>query len=71
MNISLIVVEGDYGDIDAEDFTCHGYYIIKFASSPYTLQTDLNIDGRVIFSGEILCEGTHLFININSHYYVF
>ena len=29
------------------------------------------IDGQVISSGEMVCEGTYLFpININSHYYV-
>ena len=38
MNMSLIVTEGDYVDIDADDSTCHGYYIIKFSSSTYTLQ---------------------------------
>ena len=41
--------------IDADDYSCHGYYIIKFSSSPYTLQEDLSIDGQVISSGEMLC----------------
>ena len=60
-----------YGAIDTDHSSCHGYYIIRFSSSPYTLQADLSIDGQVISSGEILCEGNYFFpININYHYYV-
>ena len=33
MNIYLIVMEVKYGAIDTEDYSCHGYYIIKFSSS--------------------------------------
>ena len=36
MNMSLIITEGKYGAIDTDDYSCHGYYIIKFSSSPYT-----------------------------------
>ena len=71
MNMSLIIMEGNYSTIGADDSTCHGYYIIIFSSSTYTLQSDLIIDGKVIYYGKILCEGTYYFpININSHYYV-
>ena len=71
MNMSLIIMEGNHGDIDADDSTCHGYYIIKFSLCPYTLQAYLSIDGQVIFSSEMVCEGSYLFcININSRYYV-
>ena len=39
--------------------------------SSYTLQVDLITDGKVISSGEIVCEGTSFFpININYRYYV-
>ena len=70
MNISLIVMEGKNGSIDTEDSLCHGYYIIKFSSSPYTLQSDSSIDGQVISSGKSLREGTYFFpININYHCY--
>ena len=68
--MSLIILKGEYGAIDASDSSCNGYYIIKY-SSLYTPQSDLIIDGQVISSSEILCEGTYLFpININYHYYV-
>ena len=64
--MSLIIMEGNYGAIDADDSSCNGYYIIKISSSPYTLQSDLIIDGQVISSGEMVCEGTYFFpININ------
>ena len=71
MNMSLIIIEGKYGAIDTDDSLWQGYYTIKFSSSPYTLQVGLSIDGQVISSGKIVCEGTYLFsININSRYYV-
>ena len=38
INMSLVVMEGNYGAIDADDSSLHGYYIIKFSSCPYTLQ---------------------------------
>ena len=56
MNMSLIIMEGNYNAIDA-DGSCHGYYIIKFSSYPYTLQVYLSIYGQVIYSCEMLCEG--------------
>ena len=37
-----------------------GTTLLEFFSSPYTLQEDLNIDGRVISSGSMVCEGTFL-----------
>ena len=45
------------------------YY--QIFSYPYTLQTDLSINGQVISSNEMLCERTYFFlININFHDYV-
>ena len=71
MNKSSIFMEWRYGAIDDEDSSYHGYYIIKFSSSPYILQEGLSIVGQVICYGERLCEGAYLFpININYHYYV-
>ena len=67
----LIIMKGNDDAIDADDSTYHGYYIIKFSSSPYTLQSDFGIDGKVISSGKMVCEGTYFFsININSNYYI-
>ena len=38
MNMYLIIMEVKYGAIDTDDSSCHGYYIIKFSSSPYNLK---------------------------------
>ena len=71
MNTSLLIIEGKYGDIDTDDSSFRGYYIIKFFSSPYTLQTYLSIDGKVISSSEMVYEVNYFFsVNINSTYYV-
>ena len=71
MDIYLIFMEVKYRAVNADNYSCYSYYIIKIPSSPYTLQSDLNIDGQVISSGEVVCEGTYFFpIKINSHYYV-
>ena len=43
-------MEGKYGAIDTDDYSCHGYCIINFSSSPYNLQAELSIDGQVISS---------------------
>ena len=72
MNMSLIIIEGTYGAIDADDSSCHGYYILGFSSFLYTLQVDLSIYGRVIYSGEMVFEGKYFCsININSNYYFY
>ena len=59
MKMSLIITERNYGDIDTDDYTCNSYYIILFYSYPYNLQSDLNIDGQVIYYGEMICEGNY------------
>ena len=41
INTSLIIIEENYGSIDDDDSTCHGYYIIIFDSFMYTLQVNL------------------------------
>ena len=71
MNISLNIMKVKYGAIDTDDSLCNGYYIIKFSSSPNTLQADLSIDEQLILSGKIACEGTYFFpISIDSRDYV-
>ena len=70
MNMSLIIMEVNCGAIYSGDSSDHGYYIIKFSSSPYTLQSYLIINGRVIYSGEMVSKGNFFFpINISSRYY--
>ena len=50
-----------YGAIDADNYSYHGYYIIKIYSSTYILQSGLRIDDQVISSGEMVYEGTYFF----------
>ena len=70
MNMYLILMEVKDGAVYTDDYSCHGYHIIKFSSSLYTLQEDLCTDGQVVFFSEIVCEGSCFFpVNINSHYY--
>ena len=38
MNMYLIITEVNYGDIDADEYSFNGYYIIIFSSSMCTLQ---------------------------------
>ena len=61
MKMSLLITEGNYCAIDDDDGIYHGYYIIKFSSSPYPLQSDLSIDGWGILSGEMVSEGKYFF----------
>ena len=70
MNLSLIIVEVKYGAIYTDDSSCRSYYIIKFSLSPYIFQSDMIIDGQVIYFGEMVCEDTYFSsININARYY--
>ena len=59
--MSLIITEGNYVAVDADDSTCHGYYIIKISSYTYTLQSDMSIDGQFISYYKMVCEGTYCF----------
>ena len=57
MNMYLIIMEGNYVVIDADDYSCHGYYNIIFSSFPYTLQSYFSIDVQVISSSKMVCVG--------------
>ena len=62
MNMSLMIIEVNYGAIDADDSTCNGYYIIKAISSPYTLESDLIIDGQVVATELIIFQSISILI---------
>ena len=38
MNMYIIISTGNYGAVDARNTSCQDYCIIRFSSSPYTLQ---------------------------------
>ena len=52
MNMSFIIMEGNCGEIDADDSKCCGYNIILFYSYWYKHEADLSIYGQVISSGK-------------------
>ena len=52
MNMPLIIQKGNYGAIYADDNSFQGSY-------RYTFQEDLNTDGHVISSGEMVYEGSY------------
>ena len=56
MDIPITTMKGKYVAIDADDSSCHGYYVINFSSSAYILQSNFSIDGQVVDSGEMVCE---------------
>ena len=58
-------MKGNFGSIDDDDSSCHGYYIIKCSSSPNTFHADLSIHDQVISSGDMVCEGTNFFLSIS------
>ena len=58
----MIISKVNVGDIDADETSFHGYYIIRFYSTPYTLQEDLNIHGQVISSVDIVCKGDYFYL---------
>ena len=55
-NIYWIIMGGKYDAIYTDDYSRHGYYIIKFSSYLYTLQEGLRVDGQVISSVEMVCK---------------
>ena len=65
MNMYFIVMELNFGAIDADNSACWGYYIIGFSSYPYTLQKYFIIYGQVIYSGDMVCEGKYYFQSIS------
>ena len=70
MKMYLIITKVNYGAIDADNYSCWGYHIIKISSSLDTLQSGLNIDGQFISSDEMVCEENYYFpVNINPCYY--
>ena len=69
-NISLINSKGNYGAIDADDTSCHGYYIIIFPHIYIPFKKNL-IYMEKSFHMKKLCKGTYFPpITINSNYCV-
>jgi len=59
-NIAATIAESSYGAVNTEDPQTDGYYIVKFISSPYTLQNDVVVNGDRISSGMLVCDAEYL-----------
>ena len=46
-NITSLVQSGMYGDINTDDTTKNGFYVIKFIPEAYKLQNNTTIDGKL------------------------
>ena len=66
MSISFIVMEGNYVAIDAVYYICHIYYIMRFYSYPYILQSGLSISGQIFSFRENLCT-----LNVRYGFYIY
>ena len=61
MNMSLIILEVNYCDIDVDHYTCYGYFIFRFSSYLYNLKVDLSIYRQASYFGEIVCGRKYVF----------
>ena len=48
MSIFFFITKVNYGSIDADDTSCHGFYIIRFSSYIYSLQVDKDVYVQVV-----------------------
>ena len=46
-NMASLVQSGMYGDINTDDTTKNGFYVIKFIPEAYKLQNNTTIDGKL------------------------
>ena len=72
MNLAGFIKPNTYGAVATDDTSSHGYYIVFFLSSPYTLQEDTKCGDYCIDNGELVCEVRYVYaIQKDSHWYMF
>ena len=49
-----------YGAINTAYNTSNGFYVIKFVSDAYTLQSNTTIDGQVVSTGKLVIKAQYL-----------
>ena len=65
------ITVGSIGAIYAEGKHSHGYYMVEFLFSLYTLQENKTIYGKMIYSGELVSNGRYFKPTIShSRWYV-
>ena len=59
-NMASLVQSGIYCDINPDDNTSNGLYVIPFISEAYKLQKYTTIDGKVISAGQLVVKAQYL-----------
>ena len=59
-NMASLVQSGMYSEINTDNTTKNGFYVIQFLSEAYTLQNNTTIDGQVISDGELYVKAKYL-----------
>eukprot|EP00957_Ditylum_brightwellii_P113269 8636896-Ditylum_brightwellii.AAC.1 len=59
-SMSAIVNGNNFGAVNTSDPKTEGFYIVKFASLPYTLQENLEVDNGLIKEGLLVCEAEYM-----------
>ena len=59
-NMASLVQSGMYGAINTDDTTKNGLYVIKLLWEAYTLQNNTEIDGQLIYSGELVVNAQYI-----------
>ena len=50
-----------YANINTDDNTPNGLYVIQFLSESYTLQNNKTINGKVVSTGELVIKAQYLY----------
>ena len=58
-NVAQTIQIESIGTIDTDSRKYHGYSMVEFSSSPYTLQENKTIDGQVMESGQLVSNGRY------------
>eukprot|EP00957_Ditylum_brightwellii_P080041 6087084-Ditylum_brightwellii.AAC.1 len=59
-DIAVTNTANSYAAINADDPKTDGFYTIKFTSSPYPLQNDIEVNGDKITRGNLVCDAEYL-----------
>ena len=70
MYFSSLFQSGDYCFITTYYTTTNGFYVIQFISEACALQNITQIDGQVIYAGELVVKAHYIFsMQENSNWY--
>ena len=59
-NMAEFVEINCYGAVDTYDSRADGFYVLKFAESPHTLQEEVEVNDKIIESGSLVCAAHYM-----------